>query len=96
MLFRSTWYLNDKKIRASRKFEMVSSGKEHSLIISDVSYDEAGNYAVVLDGEAKSSCQFQVVDQTCQIITGLKDAWTQAETQAGDMPPSRRPTYALA
>ena len=37
-----------------------------------------------------------LIRDNLDIITELTQAWTQAETQAGDMPPPKRPTYALA
>ena len=37
-----------------------------------------------------------LIRDNLDIITELTQAWTQAETQAGDMPPSKRPIYALA
>ena len=38
----------------------------------------------------------QLIHSALTIITGLKDAWTQAQAQAGDMRHSKRPVYALA
>ena len=38
----------------------------------------------------------QLIHSALTIITGLKDAWTHAETQAGDIRHSKRPGYALA
>ena len=37
-----------------------------------------------------------LIRDNLDIITELTQAWTQAETQVGDMPPSKRPIYALA
>ena len=37
-----------------------------------------------------------LIRDNLDIITELTQAWTQAETQVGDMQPSRRPIYALA
>jgi len=38
----------------------------------------------------------QLIRDNLDIITELKDAWTQAETQVGDIRHSKRPVYALA
>jgi len=37
-----------------------------------------------------------LIRDNLDIITELKDAWTQAETQVGDIRHSKRPVYALA
>ena len=37
-----------------------------------------------------------LIRDNLDIITELTQAWTQAETQVGDMPPSKRRIYALA
>ena len=37
-----------------------------------------------------------LIRDNLDIITELTQAWTQAETQVGDMPPSKRTIYALA
>ena len=37
-----------------------------------------------------------LIRDNLDIITELTQAWTQAETQVGDMPPAKRPIYAVA
>lgn len=70
---KAVWYFNDKQIRPSRRYKMVSSDKKHSLIVSDVKYEDAGKYSVILDGENKSEANLTVVDQTCKVIQGLEN-----------------------
>ncbi|XP_042333179.1 obscurin isoform X7 [Sceloporus undulatus] len=66
------WYKDNKEVRPSQKYELVSDGLYRKLIINETEFEDEGIYTCDAIDE-KSSAQFYVEEQTINIVKDLKD-----------------------
>ncbi|XP_064451756.1 obscurin isoform X11 [Mirounga angustirostris] len=90
------WFKGPVELRPGPKYEMVSDGLYRKLIIKDVQPEDEDTYTCDA-GDAKTSAQFFVEEQSITIVRGLQDvtvmepapAWFECETSIASVRPPK-------
>ncbi|CBY33821.1 unnamed protein product, partial [Oikopleura dioica] len=67
------WFVNGAEIFPSRKFGMAIDGTKRSLVVHDISYDDAAEYTCDA-GEVKSAAKLNVIPANIKFVTPLADS----------------------
>ncbi|XP_012590074.1 PREDICTED: obscurin [Condylura cristata] len=90
------WLKGGAELRPGPKYEMVSEGLYRKLVINDVQPGDEDTYTCDA-GDAKTSAQFFVEEQSITIVRGLQDvtvvepapAWFECETSIPSVKPPK-------